>query len=148
MLVNLKKRVCTLHPADPERTDFSHVPQLQAWCVQARLLCGCQEQHVAFGLGETCPFWPTCRQANKTGPVANPSLRSAAAGLPRRSAHDVKSSTSSISWKKINIQVNLRQGSFWFLKTRYRIILVKIYRKNEDNPLWFLRQLGKSLDSF
>lgn len=67
-------------------------------CVLWRAVC-------AFCFWEVDSCWLTCRQANKTGPVANPSLRSAAVGFPRRSAHDVKSSTSSISWKEINIQI-------------------------------------------
>lgn len=42
----------------------------------------------------------TCWHANSTGPVANPSLRSAADGFPSWLAHDVKSSTSSTSYRK------------------------------------------------
>ena len=42
---------------------------------------------------------PTCWQANKTGPVANPSFRSAEVGLPICSEQEVKSRTSSISWR-------------------------------------------------
>lgn len=43
---------------------------------------------------------PTCWQANKTGPVAMPSFRSADVGLPIWSEHEVKSNTSSMSWQK------------------------------------------------
>lgn len=77
----------------------------------------------AFYFEETASCWLTCRQANKTGPVANPSLRSAAVGFPRWSAHDVKSSTSSISWKKWSYR--LFKISFSKIIAKYRIILVK-----------------------
>lgn len=43
---------------------------------------------------------PTCWQANKTGPVAKPSFRSADVGLPIWREQEVKSNTSSMSWWK------------------------------------------------
>lgn len=41
----------------------------------------------------------TFSHANKTGAVANPNFRSAAAGLPNCSDDDTKSSKSSTNWK-------------------------------------------------
>ena len=63
----------------------------------------CRGTSVLWGYAVMCQrefAKPTCWQANRTGPVANPSFRSADVGLPIWSEHEVKSNTSSISWQK------------------------------------------------
>lgn len=50
----------------------------------------------------------TCWQANRTGPVAKPSFRSAAVGFPSWSAPDVKSKTSSTSYKNNKTRMKIK----------------------------------------
>lgn len=55
----------------------------------------------------------TCWHAKRTGPVARPSLRSAAEGFPKWLAPDVKSKTSSTNFRTQMTNVQYQCSSSW-----------------------------------
>lgn len=66
----------------------------------------------------------TCWQANRTGPVANPSLRSAAEGFPSWVAPDVKSKTSSTSYRaEKNVKTYYNSIFLWTLNSILHTII-------------------------